>query len=290
MEAEEKMNRKLIPAVMVLMLATLACSININVPKVDGKMISTQTFEVSVPAPSGDALTTVTIEMGAGTLNLAPGASGLLEGTVKYNVDSWKPTLLAQDGDVSLKQGAKSGINLPSDVVNDWTLKLSDSAPMDLNVNAGAYQGSLDLGGLRLQNLHITDGASQASVTFDKLNPEIMHTLSYKTGASQVKLTGLANANFESMTFDSGAGDYTLDFSGKLQRNANVSIKSGVSSVTIIIPSGMSAQIHNTGAVSGIDTQGTWTTNGNDYSTSGSGPTVTIDVSMGVGALKLIAQ
>jgi hypothetical protein len=290
MEEEVKMYRRIIPAVLVLMLATLACSINVNVPKVDGKMISTQTFDVNVPLPTGSAVNTVAIEMGAGNLDIAPGASGLMEGSVKYNLDTWKPTLLNQNGDVSLKQGRTGGINLPTDVVNDWNLKLSTSALMDLSVTAGAYQGSLDLSGLRLQNLHITDGASQADVKFDELNPVTMHTLSYKTGASQVKLTGLANANFESMTFDSGAGDYTLDFSGKLQRNANVSVKSGVSSITIIIPSGMSCQIHNAGAVSGIDTQGTWTTNGNDYSTTGSGPTLTIDISMGVGGLKLVAQ
>ena len=31
----------------------------------------------------------------------------------------------------------------------------------------------------------------------------------YETGASKVKLTGLANANFGTMDFNSGAGDYT---------------------------------------------------------------------------------
>ena len=48
-----------------------------------------------------------------------------------------------------------------------------------------------------------------------------MSILRYETGASTVKLNGLANANFGTLIFSGGAGDYTLDFSGDLQRSGH---------------------------------------------------------------------
>ena len=64
---------------------------------------------------------------------------------------------------------------------------------------------------------------------FPKLNRVEMDSLYYQTGASNVHLSDLANANFASMVFRSGAGNYTLDFSGELQRDAEVKIESGIS-------------------------------------------------------------
>ncbi|HEY3345948.1 MAG TPA: LiaF domain-containing protein, partial [Anaerolineaceae bacterium] len=151
----------------------------------------------------------------------------------------------------------------------------------------GAYQGDIDLSGIHLANLSITDGASQTNVHFNSVNPTRMQELSYKTGASQVKLYGLANANFTDMTFESGAGDYTLDFGGKLQQDATVTVKSGVSQVTIVVPSGMQVRVNNQAGVGSVDTSGSWTSNGDTYTTRGSGSVLTINVNMGVGSLKL---
>jgi hypothetical protein len=57
-----------------------------------------------------------------------------------------------------------------------------------------------------------------------------------------VELKGLANANFEQMSFTSGAGDYTLSFNGDLQRDASVTIDSGFGTVNIIVPEGDDCQ------------------------------------------------
>ena len=54
-------------------------------------------------------------------------------------------------------------------------------------------------------------------------------------------MTGLANANFSTMIFSSGAGDYTLDFSGDLQRDATVTITTGLSNLKLVVPKGVAA-------------------------------------------------
>jgi len=102
-----------------------------------------------------------------------------------------------------------------------------------------------------------------------------------------MELKGLANANFEQMTFNSGAGDYTLSFDGDLQRDASVMIETGASTVNIIVPKGVNAQVTFDGGLSSVKADGGWEQNGNVYTLSGSGPTITITVKMGVGTLNL---
>ena len=43
---------------------------------------------------------------------------------------------------------------------------------------------------------------------------------------------------------DANAGDYTLDFSGELQRDAVVNIESGISRVVVIVPREMNAKVY----------------------------------------------
>ncbi|MCL4562530.1 MAG: toast rack family protein [Chloroflexi bacterium] len=283
------MKPQLYAVIAVLLLASLACSININIPNIQTG--PTQILTVNEPLPSGNEVTSVNIGMGAGTFKLSGGASVLVDGTIKYNVDSWKPTIERSGNSLSIQQGNNSINGIPTkNIVNDWDLKLNNTVPMDLDISAGAYKGTLDLSGLHLRNLAISDGASESEVTFSTPNPEQMDRLTYKTGASKVDLTGLGYANFSQMTFDGGAGSYTLDFSGKLSRDAAVTIRAGVSSLTVLIPAGMNARITNSGGLSNINAQGTWTVTDNVYSTSGSGPTLNVTIEMGVGSLKLIAQ
>ena len=114
-----------------------------------------------------------------------------------------------------------------------------------------------------------------------------MDTLRYDTGASQATLTGLANANFQDMDFRSGAGDYRLDFSGDLQQDADVSIKSGLSSIVIIVPEGTPATVHFEGGLVNVERSGSWRMSGGLYTLSGEGPELTITVEMGAGNLEL---
>jgi hypothetical protein len=90
---------------------------------------------------------------------------------------------------------------------------------VELKINAGAYKGLFDFGGLAISSLEITDGASDTELAFSTPNLLEMETLRFVTGASKLEIKGLANANFESMTFRGGAGDFKLDFSGQLKRD-----------------------------------------------------------------------
>jgi len=284
------MKKSIIAVVLILALASMACSFSVNLPRVEPTG-STETLNIneSLPQNTQDSIN-VFLGMGAGELNLEAGADSLVEGTVRYNVDKWKPKITRDDRNLRIEQETIENLTISDDLVNRWDLKLSTEVPMDLEIHAGAYEGNLDLSGLRLTNLEIADGASRSEVTFNTLNPEVIERFRYTTGASQVTLNGLANANFDQLIFESGAGDYTLDFSGDLQQDASVRVQSGVSQVTIIIPDGVRARVEAGGGLNNIDVSGSWDSSGDTYETQGTGPLLSIEVDMGVGNLRLIQE
>ena len=275
---------KIIP-ILCLALALLACSFTVNVPTMQTG--ATHTMVISEAAVNPNGTNQISIEMGAGSLSITSGASELIEGTINYNVDAWEPTIERSADEITLSQKANSDMGIPDgDVVNDWNLKLGE-APIDLSLNTGAYEGDLNLSGLSITKLNISDGASKATVRFDSLNPVEMEELTYKTGASDVELIGLGNANVKDVYFDSGVGSYTLDFTGDLQDDMEVRANSGMSDMTIVVPANAQARIILEGGLSNVDANGTWTISGNTYECGTSGPMITINLDMAVGNLNL---
>lgn len=282
--------RSVLVVILVLALVSMACSFTVNIPVDEIKIGPFQSDSISVPVPD---VSPVSLELGfgAGELNLQPGASGVLvDGAASYNVADFKPTVEVQGGDVKINTGKMEIKGFPSirgnDFKNVWDLKLAD-VPMKLVVNAGAYKGDMELGGLSLTQVDVNDGAAEVRLKFSQPNKVEMESLKYSTGASSVKLSGLSNANFTSMVFRGGAGDYLLDFTGSLQRDADVTISSGVSQVTVIVPEGISARVVFRGGLASIEASGGWEKSGNEYLLSGSGPVLTITVDMGAGGLTL---
>ena len=286
------MNRRMILlAITAIALATLACSININLPSTEVKTGPTVTENINVPLLSDNqAIADVTFNFGAGTLTLEPGATtDLISGTVKYNVADFKPVINISSNNITVEQGNLKVTGIPtinSNIVNDWNLALAN-APMDLVIKAGAYQGKYELGGLSLHSLNVTDGAAKVDLSFTKPNQVQMSTLEYTTGASEVTLNGLSNTGTSDLTFRSGAGNYTLDFSGDLRRNMTVNIESGISQVTVVVPQGMNAQVVTQTGLMSVSSSGGWQQQGSTYTLNGSGNTITINVKMGAGNLRL---
>jgi hypothetical protein len=279
------MNRVFLLLSMALLSGALACSFSLNVPRADTG--PTETLTIDEPLPPEGTVMDVSFELGAGTLELTGGAPGLADGTVRYNVEEWQPTVTRSGSRLSIEQGDPDvALTLGEEAINEWDVRLGD-VPMELSIDAGAYSGSIDLSGIPLQRVSVNDGASDVRLEFREPNPEEMSLFSYNTGASTVTLLGLGNANFSELTFTGGAGTYTLDFSGELRRDANVTIRSGVSSVRIEIPDGTAAEVVVGGSLNNVDTIGDWQVDGDTYRLAAAGPSYRISVDMGVGTLTL---
>jgi len=282
------MKAKIVSAFILIALASMACGINIDLPKVPtpGPLV---TDKIEVPNPGSDEAR-LNLSFGVGDLTLSPGAEkNLVEGTATYNYDEFKPVVNTKGRDISIQMGDIEFKGFPAfdELTNEWDLKLGDR-PMELVIEAGAYDATYEFGGLSLTGLSITDGAADVKLSFSEPNRSEMNLLRYETGASNVKMEGLANANFSALTFKGGAGDYTLDFSGDLQRDAAVTIETGLSNIILVIPEGINAVISVESGVSNINAGPGWEQDGDRYSIEGEGSTLTIIVEMGAGNLSII--
>jgi hypothetical protein len=281
------MKYKILSALLITALVSLACGFTVDLPKVvtPGPEV---TDDITVAVPGSDG-TRLSISFGAGTLKLSPGnGENLVEGTVTYNIPDFKPEIMQEDGNVSIKQGNYELKGIPSfeGIKNEWDLALG-KVPMALTIEAGAYDAEFEFGGLSLTSLTVKDGAADVELSFSSPNETEMSVLRYETGASNVKLSGLANANFNTFIFKSGAGDYTLDFSGELQRDATVTISSGLSNIILVIPEGVNASVTMESGLTNVSAGSGWTQNGNLYTQEGDGPRLTFLIEMGAGNITL---
>lgn len=280
---------------LALGLALSGCSFTVTLPNLPiGTLEVGETVVEPLVVNQPDSAETPELEInfGAGELLIAPGATeGLLTGTATYNVAQFKPTIVYEGNRAILRQGEKTdGIttypNLSS-VENTWDLQLSTQA-MALTLNAGATNSEIDLSGLALTRLKIAQGASNVAIRFDEPNTVEMSELTLESGAASMRVTGLANANSNQVIFRGGAGSYTLDFNGNLQRDLTVKVESGLSSMVIIVPADVNARVTVTGAVTSVDFGGNWQQSNGEYVQTGSSDyEIVITIHMGAGSLAL---
>ena len=210
--------------------------------------------QISVAYPEAEALH-LKIRAGGCRFKIKPG-DGMewVSGTYEYpsgmratKIDRKGGTVkLTQEHDVGDLGGYFSG-------VPQFELTLGKTRPYMLTLEIGASESSFDLGGLPINHLVIKQGAGKVDFDFSAPNPQAMTSLDLTAGAVNMEMKNLANANFSDMIVDGGAASYKFDFGGVLQRNAQVKITAGVSSVEIHVPSSTSARIVSKTTLGGLD-------------------------------------
>jgi hypothetical protein len=294
------LNKTVLLVGIILVLSTIACSLNILPIKtsVDIEAIKTGptvTEDILVSVPSADWDEEIEILFGVGELSIIPGAGdALIEGRAVYNVAEFKPRVTSENGTLRLQSGDEKSLSglqvtipdFEGRVENKWDLQLGQT-PLALTINAGASSSKMELGGLSLLGLTVSQGVSDFEVTFSEPNQAEMEVLRFNAGASKAVLSGLANANAEEIIFKGGAGSYTLDFTGDLAQDVQVIVEAGVGGVEIIVPEGVAAEIVFDGALTDVDAYDSWRRTGNRFTLEGTGPEITFEISMGLGSLKL---
>ena len=199
-----------------------------------------------IPLGEVDSLK-MTIKFGAGKLDLISGQEDVFEGNFQYDKSILKPNIryeiLGETGILTLSQSIKKDLNLSFPHKNIWNLKLPFGVPLQLYINTATYSGDINLTNLQIENLYLNSGASQTNIVFNQPNLIDLKNINIKTGASTIKMLGLANANFNEMNFTGGAGSYTFDFSGNLTKKSKVNINVGAAKIILKIPSNMGTKI-----------------------------------------------
>jgi hypothetical protein len=112
----------------------------------------------------------------------------------------------------------------------------SPRADLALDVALGAVDGDLELGGLRLTDLHLSTGASRTVVRFSQPNGTRCRAASLTMGAAEVSVLGLGNSRCDRIRFEGGMGKALLDFAGVWTSSSQVEVNMALGEVTLRLP------------------------------------------------------
>jgi hypothetical protein len=207
---------------------------------------------------NGEERLRVDVTHAAGRLRLEPGAAGsLYRAQLSYDERFFTPISEYTNGRLRIGvEGervriARRGGGEPANL----TLALGPEAALDLNVQFGAAEARMELGGLRLRDLSISTGASDTQLSFSRPNPERMADMKIDVGAAAFRVEGLGNANVQTLRVNGGVGDVQLSFDGEWRGNMDAHLSMGVGALRLVLPRGVGVEVRRSGFLSAFDGQ-----------------------------------
>ena len=135
-------------------------------------------------------------------------------------------------------------------------LMLPRAVPLDLDLEFGGAEATLELGGLALQSVRMECGATDATINFAAPNRAHMRELVVDVGAASFIGLRLANANADQIRVRGGMGAVDLDFSGSWQRDLSVVTRVGIGKTTLRVPSDVGVRLEIQRVAAGFDHEG----------------------------------
>ncbi len=215
------------------------------------------------------------VEYGAGTLRVAPASgSDLYRLAMSYDGERYAPLSGFDAGSGTVRLGVRStgagGFHIGSRRQLDQraVVTLSPSVGLDLTLQLGAAESDLELGGLRLTDLHLTTGASRTTLRFSRANAGLCTAAEISAGAADVSVLSLGNSRCRQVAFEGGVGKALLDLSGAWPSEARVRVQMAVGSLTLRLPRDLGIRLTLDRFLSSFPTAA-WTRRGNAYLSPG---------------------
>lgn len=201
----------------------------------------------------------VRIRYGAGSLDVRPTEDPLLFAMhLRYDEDAVTPvhrydaagrvvTLGLSDASVRI------GRSVGKESHGELRVALSRQVPMTLDVELGAAEARIDLGGLSLRDVMIETGASDSKLSFDQPNRLPMRRLGVNAGAANLELTGLANARVGTLALKGGVGNVEVSFDGPLTRDVAIEAEVALGRVSVSVPRDAGLRVELSRFIAGFD-------------------------------------
>lgn len=210
----------------------------------------------------------VHVRYGAGMLTIEPGSAGeLYRADIRYDADVFEPVTDYQNGRLEVGvEGGDRNLKIRNNDTGLMKLALSPDVPLDLDLDFGAVEANIELGGLRLVRAGIETGASDTRLLFSQPNLSACDRLGIQMGAAAMEARGLANANCSHVRAEGGVGDLTLDFSGEWRQDLNAEVTIALGSVTFRVPENVGVRVTRNTFLAGFDAPGFQKRHGAHYS------------------------
>ena len=200
----------------------------------------------------------VKVRYGAGELLIRAGEPGeLYRLNMRYDSDVFDPVTRYDRGTLEVGiEGQGKGIRLRNTEAGEMRLQLSPDIPLDLDLDFGAVEADLDLGGLQVASLDVETGASDTEVRFDEPNRAACDRLKIAMGAAALAVRGLGNAACSRMKVEGGVGELTLAFDGAWARDIDAEVTMALGSVTLVIPEDIGVRVRKDAFLTDFDRSG----------------------------------
>jgi hypothetical protein len=132
-------------------------------------------------------------------------------------------------------------------------LTLPRAVPIDLDMEFGGTQATLDLGEMSLQSVRLDCGAADAMLLFSRPNRVRMRDLEINVGAADFTGRLLANANADQIRVRGGLGSVDLDFSGTWTHDVTVATRLAVGKLTLHVPADVGVRVEVQRIAAGFD-------------------------------------
>lgn len=199
----------------------------------------------------------VKIQFGAGELNLAPAPAGTLyRSRFRYDARNFEPVVEYSAGKLHIGLESPGRVSVRRSQASELDLALGPDVALALDLQFGAAQADLELGGLNLRRAVIATGASETTLRFSRPNTGQAEYLRLNAGAAAFRAYGLGNANLSRLEVEGAVGDIVLDFSGQWRSDMAASVKVGLGSLTLNLPRGVGVRLAREGVLAKIDAHG----------------------------------
>lgn len=204
----------------------------------------------------------VRVQYGAGRVDVsATSAPVLYTMTLRYDESTMTPLHRYDPTAHLLELGTEGGtkhFNRGSGDENkaEMRLALSRAVPLDLQMELGATNAMLDLGGLQLDRVKLESGASETVLDFSSPNTGRMDVLDIDVGAATFEARNLGNANAAAIRVHGGVGSVDLDFGGQWTQDANVDVELSLGKLTLHVPRDVGVRLEVDKFLASFDQQG----------------------------------
>jgi hypothetical protein len=165
----------------IFLLSITACTVDTGPVETSGERIDPGAAE-SVRAE---------IRMGAGELHIEGGASNLMTGNFRYSERVGRPIVrydvTGDHGRLLVESPKSSGSGAKT--VNTWDLRMSQDMPLDVTVNLGAGESTLDMSQLQVRSVDVSMGAGEMTLNMSgKYKRDVNVQVNGGVGEARIRL------------------------------------------------------------------------------------------------------